>query len=202
MMITNISERFAKQSLICCVLILLSGLAINGQKSLYDVYVQGPTTNALELSQPGHAVIAGLLPAHEYYDQIQQSCKTIDEYGIHYIVGMIFAIATVNHDPTLLPGISLGYEIRDTCYSSLHTARATMELLLHLLPFKEGLYGNYYCHYISEEHWQRSEQAEQLFLGIIGSTLSDSAKATANMLSKSKNNVLVTMYKRDFITTI
>ena len=184
MTIKRVLDKSTNQYVVYCLLLLLSGLGIDGQKSLHDIYSQDPTANALTLSQPGHAVIAGLLPAHEYYDQTDRSCKTLDEYGIHYIVGMIFAIMHINQDSTLLPGVALGYEIRDTCYSSLHTARAAMELILHLLPFKEGMYGSYFCHYADIDDWQRSEQGEHLFLGVIGSTMSDSAKATANLLSK------------------
>ena len=35
--------------------------------------------------------------------------------GVEYAEAMLFAVDSINSDQNLLPGITLGYDIRDTC---------------------------------------------------------------------------------------
>ena len=42
---------------------------------------------------------------------------------------MIFAIEEINRNPSLLPGVTLGYKIYDSCSTPYHALRAAMELM-------------------------------------------------------------------------
>ena len=47
---------------------------------------------------------------------VSEECgNTIFEPGIEMLEAMLHAIDTINSDPTLLPNVTLGYDIRDTC---------------------------------------------------------------------------------------
>ncbi len=45
-----------------------------------------------------------------------------------YVQSMLFAVEEINNSSTLLPGVSLGYKIYDTCGSMAMAVRVTMAL--------------------------------------------------------------------------
>lgn len=55
---------------------------------------------------------------------------------------MIFAIEKINRDSRLLPNITLGYKIYDSCSSPLHALHTAMELM----GGREEESGNTNCH--------------------------------------------------------
>ena len=62
-------------------------------------------------------VLGGLFPVHSDADG-GASCGPIrQERGLERMEAMLYAIDLVNNDSTLLPGIKLGFDIRDTCNS-------------------------------------------------------------------------------------
>ena len=65
----------------------------------------------------GDVILGGLLYVHNPTD-VQNSCGELSAKYLGYAEAMIFAIEKVNNDSNLLPNISLGYDIRDFCYSS------------------------------------------------------------------------------------
>lgn len=166
---------------------ILFGSNCDGQKSLRNFIIQKPTKNAVAISSPGKAIIAGLLPIHQIYNQQEDKCNDIDDQGFHLIIAMIFAIEQVNNDPRLLPGVTLGYDIRDTCNNKKHTAREALKMLLRFLPFDEGTYGDYYCEVTDVEKLNDGPREKSVpFIGLIGTTTYESTVATANTLGKIK----------------
>ena len=55
-------------------------------------------------------VLGGLFPVHEDND-----CGKIFELGIQTLEAMVLATQNINDDSSLLPGVTLQFEIRDTC---------------------------------------------------------------------------------------
>ncbi|XP_005986179.1 taste receptor type 1 member 2-like [Latimeria chalumnae] len=49
------------------------------------------------------------------------NCQNYDVYlpGYHYLQGLRYAVEEINNSSVLLPDVSLGYEIFDTCFSSI-----------------------------------------------------------------------------------
>jgi len=61
-------------------------------------------------------VLGGLLAVHKEDDNIGGRCGDIRAHD-QSVEAMLFAIDSVNANETLLPNITLGFDIRDTCYS-------------------------------------------------------------------------------------
>ena len=75
----------------------------------------------------GDIVLGGLFPIHQ---NTEGHCGRILDLGIQRAEAMVLAVDLVNKHPTLLPGVKLGFELRDTCAAS---AKA-LEESLHYLP--------------------------------------------------------------------
>lgn len=56
--------------------------------------------------------LGGLFPVHARQDSI---CGKIQDLGIQRLEAMVFAVSLINEDSTLLPELTIGFDIRDTC---------------------------------------------------------------------------------------
>ena len=75
-----------------------AGTRISGIQDLEDKYI----------------VLGGLLRVHKHNGS--GKCVFLNK-SLEYLEAILFAIELVNNDPHLLPNITLGYDIRDTCIS-------------------------------------------------------------------------------------
>ena len=57
-------------------------------------------------------VLGGLFPVHEMEDD---SCGAIYDLGVQTLEAMVLATQMINDNASLLPGVTLAFEIRDTC---------------------------------------------------------------------------------------
>ncbi|EDV21899.1 uncharacterized protein TRIADDRAFT_59571 [Trichoplax adhaerens] len=67
---------------------------------------------------PGHIMITGLFSVHYNYDPFTRSCRYLNEQSVQWIQAMIYSIDQINNRSDILPNITLGYDIRDTCDSA------------------------------------------------------------------------------------
>ncbi|XP_053137033.1 taste receptor type 1 member 1 isoform X1 [Hemicordylus capensis] len=100
------------------------------------VQSQGPGLPS-PLRLDGDHTIAGLFPIHRMRGYRKKTrpevdvCESIPEpslHGYHLVQAMRFAVEEINNASNLLPGLTLGYEIYDTCSLS-STIYATLSLL-------------------------------------------------------------------------
>ena len=70
-----------------------------------DSSLENSTTNDLLL-------LGGLFPIHA--DE-NDGCGGILDFGFQRLEAMVLATSNINKDPSILPGVTLGFEIRDTC---------------------------------------------------------------------------------------
>ncbi|KAM4704372.1 taste receptor type 1 member 3 [Rhinophrynus dorsalis] len=76
--------------------------------------------------KPGDLVIGGLFPFHASHDNVGNywkpeplTCTSLNPTGILQALAMQFTVEEINNSTTLLPRKNLGYEVYDTCLSSL-----------------------------------------------------------------------------------
>lgn len=78
-------------------------------------------------------VLGGLFPIHTHSTDPSQGspCGEVrQERGLERMEAMLFAIDVINADPKLLPGIELGYDIRDTCNSETVGLDEAIDLII------------------------------------------------------------------------
>lgn len=74
-------------------------------------------------------VLGGLFPIHS--DKGGGRCGAVrEERGLERMEAMLFAIDIINSDPTLLKGLTIGYDIRDTCNSENIGLDETIDLII------------------------------------------------------------------------
>eukprot|EP00079_Xenopus_tropicalis_P034429 XP_017948200.1 PREDICTED: G-protein coupled receptor family C group 6 member A-like [Xenopus tropicalis] len=103
------------------------------------------------LSRPGDIVIGGIFRIYLYaaYSDFHFSSKPLDlkcrEVSIqHYqtMQALIFAVEEINADSDLLPNITLGFQMFETCITIRRAAQGT----LSLLSGGNGITPNYHCY--------------------------------------------------------
>jgi len=77
--------------------------------------VGDPPQSRREIRIEGDLVLGGLFPVHEKGAGMEECGRVNEDRGIQRLEAMLFAIDRINMDSTLLPGVSLGVHILDTC---------------------------------------------------------------------------------------
>lgn len=82
---------------------------------------------------PGDLVIGALFPVHVTPGPKQAQTRTCGEvreqYGIHRVEAAFQTIDTINKDERILPNITLGIEIRDSCWYSAIALEQSIEFI-------------------------------------------------------------------------
>ncbi|KAA0714810.1 Extracellular calcium-sensing receptor [Triplophysa tibetana] len=90
------------------------------------------------LYKEGDVIIGGLFPVHveapePEHDFIRfqrgEHCKSVDLRSYRWLKAMIFTVEEINRDPVLLPNVTLGYLIADTCLAEGKTLSAALALV-------------------------------------------------------------------------
>lgn len=79
------------------------------------VSVGDPSQSRREIRIEGDLVLGGLFPVHEKGAGVEECGRVNEDRGIQRLEAMLFAIDRINRDNILLPGVSLGVHILDTC---------------------------------------------------------------------------------------
>lgn len=109
----------------CCLLIgIYSGILFylaNGENDNND--------GVNRAFQHGDFILGGLFDASNSYDVLTGHCSQLNPLGIHQIQAMIYAIQRINANSSLLPNVTLGYDIRDICAHSQLALRYAMDYI-------------------------------------------------------------------------
>uniref|UniRef100_A0AAY5EAM5 G-protein coupled receptors family 3 profile domain-containing protein n=1 Tax=Electrophorus electricus TaxID=8005 RepID=A0AAY5EAM5_ELEEL len=88
--------------------------------------------------QIGDIIVGGIFPFHSSWEITDLSylvkppplkCMSLDFRAFQYSQSLIFAVEEINNSSSLLPGVSLGYKIYDTCGSTAVGVRMAMALM-------------------------------------------------------------------------
>ncbi|KAI4876841.1 hypothetical protein NFI96_016972 [Prochilodus magdalenae] len=91
-----------------------------------------------QLSKDGDIIVGGIFPFHRSWKITEASymvkpsplnCMSLDFRAMQYSQSLIFAIEEINNSSSLLPGVSLGYKIYDTCGFTAMGVRMAMALI-------------------------------------------------------------------------
>lgn len=82
----------------------------------------------------GDIILGGLFPIHRRSKHTENACGNIDpQPGFQYLAAMLFAIDEINSNPNLLPNITLGAKIYDTCRSQTIGADRAKDIIKYTL---------------------------------------------------------------------
>ncbi|XP_029435578.1 extracellular calcium-sensing receptor-like [Rhinatrema bivittatum] len=86
--------------------------------------------------QDGDILIGGIIPVHLSWlrpnNQITGQpdlCDTLDTKAYSWVQALVFSINEINQDQSLLPNISMGFQIYDTCFFTTRALRGTIWML-------------------------------------------------------------------------
>ncbi|KAL7879153.1 hypothetical protein AOLI_G00101270, partial [Acnodon oligacanthus] len=91
-----------------------------------------------QLSKEGDIIVGGILPFHSRWEVTDLSylvkpppakCMSLDFRAFQFSQSLIYAIEEINNNSSLLPGVSLGYKIYDSCSSTAIGVRMAMALV-------------------------------------------------------------------------
>lgn len=139
-----------------------------------------PNTRGKEIIFPPNNIaditLGGLFPVHQKLNTIfGQSCGELDsERGIHRLEAMLYAVAQVNKNATLLPNITLGANIHDTCDQDTIALEESLEFVTETLTRRNPIK----CQ--SPEGTNASQY--KIVAGVIGAASSTVSIQVANLL--------------------
>ncbi|EDO38313.1 predicted protein, partial [Nematostella vectensis] len=125
----------------------------------------------------GDVVLGALITVR--HKDVEDKCRELKPQGLAYVEAMLYAIETINNDPTLLENTTLGYDIRDSCDSPTLANKYAFEFVTR----NRALDKLYSSHNNSEV--QRLYQAGEILRPIttvIGAGDSSSSVVIASML--------------------
>ncbi|KAL9980226.1 hypothetical protein ACROYT_G008781 [Oculina patagonica] len=116
----------------CCLALLgVSALLVKGEP---------PARQSPRIFLPGDVMLDGLAPVHyppgtREEDPAQNSHGKFNHHcggpfnfrGLQHAEAILYAVDQINKNKTLLPGVTLGVDIKDTCNSVDHTIRESLQ---------------------------------------------------------------------------
>uniref|UniRef100_H3BC48 Metabotropic glutamate receptor 2 n=1 Tax=Latimeria chalumnae TaxID=7897 RepID=H3BC48_LATCH len=135
------------------------------------------TASKKEITIDGDLVIGGLFPVHEKGAGMED-CGKINEYrGIQRLEAMLFALDEINKDPKLLPGLTLGAHILDTCSKDTYALEQSLEFVRASLTRVDDT--EYIC---PDGSYAIHDDIPLAITGVIGGSYSDVSIQVANLL--------------------
>ncbi|KAF4533388.1 hypothetical protein B566_EDAN003679 [Ephemera danica] len=79
----------------------------------------------------GDIILGGIFPMHEQVsgNHLEPCGAVKEEKGVQRLEAMLYAMDEINQDPDLLPNVSLGALILDSCSSDTYALEQSMEFV-------------------------------------------------------------------------
>ncbi|XP_065293102.1 metabotropic glutamate receptor 5-like isoform X2 [Dermacentor albipictus] len=121
-----------------CVLLLLLEMAAERHGALGAVPLSSQRQTG---SIPGDFIIGALFPVHQSPDAKNAQTRTCGEvrehYGIQRVEASLHTIDDINRNDALLPNVTLGIEIRDSCWYSPTALEQSIEFIRDAISAQE-----------------------------------------------------------------
>lgn len=115
-------------------------IKLNAVPQLVSALIQVPNRHTVAFI-PGDLVIGILVPVHERPSPKQAQTRTCgavrEQYGIQRVEAAFRTIDSINADPNILPNITLGIEIRDSCWHSPIALEQSIEFIRDAMAANE-----------------------------------------------------------------
>uniref|UniRef100_A0A8C2AM51 Glutamate receptor, metabotropic 8a n=1 Tax=Cyprinus carpio TaxID=7962 RepID=A0A8C2AM51_CYPCA len=92
-----------------------------------------PVEYAHSIRLDGDIILGGLFPVHSRGERGVPCGELKKEKGIHRLEAMLFAIDLINKDPELLPNVTLGARILDTCSRDTYALEQSLTFVQALI---------------------------------------------------------------------
>uniref|UniRef100_A0A8D2LJX4 Glutamate metabotropic receptor 2 n=1 Tax=Varanus komodoensis TaxID=61221 RepID=A0A8D2LJX4_VARKO len=141
---------------------------------------QNPSYNVAtkkEISLEGDLVIGGLFPVHEKGGPTEECGKINEHRGIQRLEAMLFALDEINKNPQILPGITLGAHILDTCSKDTYALEQSLDFVRASLTRVDGSE-----HICPDGSYAIHDDVPTAITGVIGGSYSDVSIQVANLL--------------------
>ncbi|XP_061818850.1 glutamate receptor, metabotropic 5a [Nerophis lumbriciformis] len=133
---------------------------------------------------PGDVIIGALFSVHHQppADKVhERKCGAVrEQYGIQRVEAMMHTLDRINADPSILPNITLGCEIRDSCWHSAVALEQSIEFIRDTLVSAEDEESQGRC--VAETGGAPVPPSKKPIVGLIGPGSSSVAIQVQNLL--------------------
>ena len=77
----------------------------------------------------GDVIVGGLLPIHG--SDTGGHCTKLSTTGLRYAEATIFTIEKINKNSTILPNVTIGYDLRDYCWNTARAMKMAYDFMCH-----------------------------------------------------------------------
>ncbi|KAM9353998.1 metabotropic glutamate receptor 1 [Pholidichthys leucotaenia] len=160
-------------------------LSRSSSGSIYERSVVPRAASRSVARMDGDVIIGALFSVHHQPSAekvAERKCGDVrEQYGIQRVEAMFHALDRINSDPNLLPNISLGCEIRDSCWHSSVALEQSIEFIRDsLISIRDDKDGSKWC--IDGTPSNQPPPTKKPIAGVIGPGSSSVAIQVQNLL--------------------
>ncbi|XP_017335907.2 glutamate receptor, metabotropic 2a [Ictalurus punctatus] len=134
-------------------------------------------TTKKEILIEGDLVIGGLFPVHQKGEGAEDCGRINAQRGIQRLEAMLLALDEINRDNRILPGVTLGAHILDTCSKDTYALEQSLEFVRAVLTKVDD--SEYTC---PDGSYAIHDDVPPAISGVIGGSYSDVSIQVANLL--------------------
>uniref|UniRef100_A0A8C3G2V2 Metabotropic glutamate receptor 1 n=1 Tax=Cyclopterus lumpus TaxID=8103 RepID=A0A8C3G2V2_CYCLU len=172
-------------TLLCLPTLFFSVLVLSHSSSIYERSAVPRAVVRSVARMDGDVIIGALFSVHHQPSAekvAERKCGDVrEQYGIQRVEAMFHTLDRINADPDLLPNISLGCEIRDSCWHSSVALEQSIEFIRDsLISIRDDKDGSKWCIDGTPSH--QPPPSKKPIAGVIGPGSSSVAIQVQNLL--------------------
>lgn len=110
--------------------VALQSVLTSPADSVRVLHAQDGRVRGFQHSDDADFVLGGLFPLRNVMEGTHQCGEIRPERGVERMEAMLYAIDVINNSTKLLPGLKLGYDMRDTCSSETVGLEESLDILV------------------------------------------------------------------------